>query len=330
MGAAARVLSVLPVTARQLVWQQAYEAHYRDALLRALAENPPTPGIGRAAAQIVCCIDTRSEGLRRHIEFLGEYRAFGFAGFFAVAIRYTSVLGGSPNDLCPVLIRPEHEVVERPVPSAAAAAQRLRNGNTIMAGAEAAFHAAKQALIAPFALAEAAGWATGPWAAVKTLSPTGSGKLRRRLRDRLAPPAPTVLSINDTVALAHRALYAQVALTTMGLTEEFARLVVLCGHGSVTENNPYQAALDCGACGGQAGGPNARTAAAILNDAAVRAELSTLGITIPEDTWFVAAQHDTATDRVTVLDQHLVPASHLPDVHRRGAQAMSADGDGPS
>ncbi|EUA02386.1 hypothetical protein I546_6269 [Mycobacterium kansasii 732] len=316
LGAAARVLSALPVTARQLVWQQAYEVHYRDALLRALADNSAPPRSGHADAQIVCCIDTRSEGLRRHIESLGEYQTFGFAGFFAVAIRFTSLLGGTPNDLCPVLIRPEHEVIESPLPSAADAAQRLRNGSVLIAGAEAAFHAAKQALIAPFALAEAAGWAAGPWAAAKTLSPRTSGELRRRLRDRLAPPAPTVLSVNDTVALADRALYAQVALTTMGLTEQFARLVVLCGHGSVTENNPYQAALDCGACGGQAGGPNARTAAAILNDADVRTELGTLGIAIPDATWFVAAQHDTATDRVTVLDQHLIPDSHLADVRR--------------
>jgi uncharacterized protein YbcC (UPF0753/DUF2309 family) len=324
LSSAARVLSALPVTARQMVWQQAYEAHYRDALLRSLANATPQDNDERPGIQLVCCIDTRSEGLRRHIEALGGYETFGFAGFFAVAIRFTSLLGGIPDDLCPVLIRPEHEVQEKPAPSADRAARRLRNGSAVIAGAEAAFHAAKQALIAPFALAEAAGWAAGLWAAAKTLSPLASGALRRRLRDRVAPPAPGVLSINDTVELTQRALYAEVALTTMGLTDRFARLVVLCGHGSVTENNPYQAALDCGACGGQPGGPNARTAAAVLNDAEVRARLREVGITIPDDTWFLAAQHDTATDRVTILDQHLVPASHGRDVRQLIADLAAA------
>lgn len=316
LAPAARILAALPVTARVAVWQQAYEAHYRDALLTSLAHHTSRQSRQRPHTQLVCCIDTRSEGLRRHIESLGGYETLGFAGFFAVAIRFTDLVGGTPNELCPVLIRPEHEVRESPTPADSRAARRLREGSAIMAGAEAAFSTAKQALLAPFTLAEASGWAAGPWAAAKTLSPIASGTLRRRLRDRLAPPAPSVLTVNESVDLAHRALYAQVALTTMGLTNGFARLVVMCGHGSTTENNPYQAALDCGACGGQPGGPNARTAVTILNNAEVRAELSEMGISIPADTWFVAALHDTATDRVDVLDEHLIPASHLPDLHR--------------
>lgn len=316
LAPAARILAALPVTARPVVWQQAYEAHYRDALLKSLTGSTAQGSHGRPHTQLVCCIDARSEGLRRHIESKGGYQTLGFAGFFAVAIRFTDLVGGAPNELCPVLIRPQHEVRESPAPEGVRAAKRRRDGSAVMAGAEAAFNTAKQALLAPFTLAEASGWAAGPWAAAKTLSPKASGTLRRRLRDRLAPPAPTVLSVNESVDLAQRALYAQVALTTMGLTSGFARLVVMCGHGSTTENNPYQAALDCGACGGQPGGPNARTAVAILNNADVRAELRDMGISIPDDTWFVAALHDTATDRVAVLDEHLVPASHVADMRR--------------
>ena len=313
MAAAARVLAALPITAREMLWQNAFEGHYRDGLLSTLSGTDPSPEICAAHTQLVACIDTRSEGLRRHLEALDGYQTFGFAGFFAVAIRFSGLLGGDPCDLCPVLIAPGHDIRETPAPDAAPAAARMLAGVRRLAGAESAFHAAKDAVAAPFTLAEAAGWAAAPLAAAKTLTPTASGKLRHRLRDLVAPVAPTELSV-DQLPLDQRALFAQVALTTMGLTGGFGRLVVLCGHGSTTENNPYQAALDCGACGGQAGGPNARTAAAILNQAEVRSELRALGIDIPAETYFLAAQHDTATDRVTLLDTHRVPATHLDQV----------------
>jgi len=49
-----------------------------------------------------------------------------------------------------------------------------------------------------------------------------------------------------------------------------------------------------------------------------------LGIDIPDETCFIAAQHDTATDRVTVLDAHLIPASHRDDVRRLRADLTRA------
>ncbi|WP_167100663.1 DUF2309 domain-containing protein [Mycobacterium sp. DL592] len=313
LTAAARVLAALPVTAREMLWQNAFEGHYRDQLLDALSAADECPEPAAPHTQVVTCIDTRSEGLRRHLESNEGYQTFGFAGFFAVAIRFTDLLGGASCDLCPVLIEPSHEIHETPAPGTTAKATRRAAGFRGLAAAESAFHAAKDALAAPFTLAEAAGWVAAPLSAAKTLTPAASGRLRKRLRDLVAPPAPTELNVAD-LSLDQRALFAQVALTTMGLTDRFGRLVVLCGHASTTENNPYQAALDCGACGGQAGGPNARTAAAILNQTDVRDELRPLGIDIPDHTWFLAAQHDTATDQVTVLDAHLIPASHRDQV----------------
>ncbi len=310
----ARVLTALPVTSREVLWQSAFEAHYRDSLLSQLSDRAPR----RAApvhTQLVSCIDTRSEGLRRHLESLGGYETLGFAGFFAVAIRYTGALGGRPSDLCPVLISPNHDITERPAPRADRAVARQISGATGLAGAESAFHCAKEAFAAPFTLAEAAGWAAAGLSAAKTLIPAATSAARQRLRETVAPTAPTVI---DVEAMPHdeQVLFAQVALTTMGLVRGFGRLVVLCAHGSTTENNPYQAALDCGACGGQDGAPNARTAVAILNRAEVRAGLRTIGIDIPEGTLFIAAQHDTAIDRVSMLDPHLIPEGYRADAKR--------------
>ncbi len=312
---AARVLAALPVTAREVLWQNAFEAHYRDGLLDVLSAPAQPGGDTPAHTQVVTCIDTRSEGLRRHLEALGGYETLGFAGFFAVAIRYTGILGGAPSDLCPVLISPNHDIVERPAPDAGKAVARQLAGAIGLAGAESAFHAAKESFAAPFTLAEAAGWAAAPLSAAKTLVPAVTAGVRKRLRDAVAPAAPTVIDL-DTMPQNEQVLFAQVALTTMGLTRGFGRLVVLCAHGSTTENNPYQASLDCGACGGQAGAPNARTAVAILNRAEVRSGLRSLGIDIPADTLFVAAQHDTAVDRVTLLDSHLIPAEYRGDLER--------------
>jgi uncharacterized protein YbcC (UPF0753/DUF2309 family) len=95
----------------------------------------------------------------------------------------------------------------------------------------------------------------------------------------------------------------------MSFTTGHAPLVLLLGHGAQVTNNPHESAYHCGACGGQTGDVSARLLAALLNDPETRAGLTAHGITLPEDTRFVAGLHDTTTDTVTLHDA--VPSEAL-------------------
>ena len=115
------------------------------------------------------------------------------------------------------------------------------------------------------------------------------------------------------------------ALRSIGLVSHLSRFVLLIGHGSASENNPYESALDCGACGGNSGIFNARALAQMANKSEVRRRLREQGLDIPEDVYFAPALHNTATDEISILDRELIPPAHLVYLDRlhKGLKAAS-------
>lgn len=275
-------------------WQFAYEHGFQRDLARSLAASPSSGPADRPSVQAVFCIDVRSEIFRRHMEAaLPDAQTIGFAGFFGFPVSHRPAGASEAGSRCPVLLVPPVDSSE-PQPLAARSAASDRRAQ---AGAWKAF---QNSAASCFSFVETAGLAFG--AALAKASAPGPSCSR-------VAPALTSSSVAAQVEL------AEGALRNMGLIGNFARLVLICGHGSQSANNPYASALDCGACGGHAGDVNARLAAATCNDPAVRQLLAERGISIPDDTVFIAGLHQTTTDEIVLFDADRLPISHQADLH---------------
>ncbi len=290
-------------------------AYIEDAFINAATEKivGSCAPEARPAAHVVMCIDARSEGLRAQLEKTGPYETLGFAGFFGAPVRIRPLGWEAGYDAAPVLLRPDIEVEEVPRLGHEDEIEKwiLRRRALVSDGATLTdlSHDASSM----FFLAEIAGWSSLAATVRRTLAP-GAGNGRQ-------DDVHSAMDITSVLEQGEQwALVAETSLRAMGLTTNFAPLVVLCGHKSSSRANPHAASLDCGACAGHAGGANARVMASLLNDASIRRRLAARDLVIPDDTWFVAAEHDTTTDQVTVQEAAMVPAHH-----RRGVQRLMED-----
>jgi uncharacterized protein YbcC (UPF0753/DUF2309 family) len=308
------------------VLQRAFELHYHERLAGALAWHPTLQHADSGAAapatvsaQAVFCIDVRSEIIRRHLEECdGGIQTLGFAGFFGIPLEYQPLVGESrpqlPGLLAPALVA--EDVGDGVAP--------LRASLDAQGTTRAQWKEVAAGLPSTFAFVESTGIAAAFRLLQASFEPARpQGEARRHGLDAapheaggagvsVGDIAPAITRRSDGSALdadAKADLAANV-LRGMSLTQGFAPLVALVGHGALVVNNPQAAGLACGACGGQSGEINARVAAALLNDATVRAALVTRGIEIPARTRFIGGLHDTTTDDVMLFPDTATAASH--------------------
>jgi uncharacterized protein YbcC (UPF0753/DUF2309 family) len=278
------------------ILQDAAERAHQRRLAASLAGTKSAEG--RPDLQAAFCIDVRSEVYRRALESIDPgIRTIGFAGFFGLPLAHRRHGTDEVQAHLPVLLRPTMFSCSHVEP---ATEQRTR----IDARAKRAWDRFRQAAVSSFAFVEAAGPAYG-WKLVRDslrLSPGECGpEPRPHLETSLAPEA--------------KAAAAAAILKAMSITDGFARLVLLFGHGARTTNNPHASAYHCGACGGQTGEVSARILAQLLNDPDTRAGLPAHGIEMPADTVFMAGLHETTTDQVTLYEDTPVPG-HAADLAR--------------
>jgi len=317
------------------VWLEAYEDGFREDILQKLsAHRGVVKSVDiRPRAQLVFCIDVRSESFRRHIEEQGPYDTFGFAGFFGIPISHQAFDSEERSDLCPVLLSPKHAVTEVPRMGEEHSLEKYSAGSRWNQFGHHLFHDLKRNPVGSLMVIDVFGLffsvgllgktlilkpyhAVTSWIAKWFDSPvqtqiavsSPSDSLNTRGDDVPAEGIPQ--EMGQGFSISEKATFIENGLRAMGLTRNFGRLIVLCGHGSETDNNPYYGALDCGACGGNPGDANARVFATMANDPDVRRTLKEKGLNIPDDTWFLPAKHNTTTDRVTFYDGEDLPKSH--------------------
>ena len=315
------IAGALDAQARGRVWLRAYEGHYRERMFAALAANVPHRCLpAQVSAQVVMCMDDREEGTRRHLEEIApSIVTYGAAGFLNLPMSWQGIDDAVPTALCPVVVRPVNLVREEGVDvleSARHAARRnwrLRWRERIYQGTR------RSALAGPLLTALAAIPALGVLLA-SSLAPGWFGSALRRWRQRFegvpatrllltAAPGgePTPEQPRPGFTEEEQAEYVGDFLRMIGLTRDFAPLVLMLGHGSSSRNNPHFSAYACGACSGKHGGPNARVFASLANRPEVRRRLAARGIDIPDSCWFVAAAHDTCDDSIDWYDPEAVP-----------------------
>lgn len=308
---------------RVRLWHEAYENHFHREAIESIATHSlnqkPTHG---AYADVLFCIDDREESIRRHLEEVDPMvRTFGVVGFFGLDMKFSSVKNKRLIAQCPPVVTPSRIVTEvstkecgdfskKNILAGMSDLNLYYNSRTLFRGFVSTLFLGIVSLFPMF---------------VSVFFPQESKKMRKSLNTWFNPEPETDIAIEASevghgYTKAEQAKIVEAILRMCGLQAQMSELVVVLGHGSSSNNNPFKQAYGCGACGGNPGIPNSRAFSKMANDKLVREELVKLGITVPETTFFVSGYHDTCTDEI-----HFFNLSELPERHRANFERVKGN-----
>lgn len=310
-----------PIGTLQYIWLQAWEKSWQSDLENLLQNkhlvNHETKRNNQIPdAQLVFCIDTRSELIRRHVESKGNYETFGYAGFFGVAMDYLDLDNGITHKSCPPILESSYKVSEIPQEGHSKRMINYKKKNSLKHFKNYFLKRMKNILPSAFGFVEGSGLFYGLSLVLRTLTPNYFYKLKNRHNESyesFCNPEIEYIDKNEALSvnlpLEQKVMIVKSAFDLMGW-KTFAPIVVFVGHGSHTTNNPFGSSLDCGACAASPGRHNARMLAKLANLPEVKDSLKKLyNIVIPDNTVFLGAEHNTTTDEVLLFDAN-VPTSH--------------------
>ena len=298
------------------IWQDAYEWSYYDEVLAGIKQSASKSSLTSSNSssntknvaatpkkfQALFCIDDRECSIRRYIEKLEpDCETYGTPGFFGVEFFYKPEHGKFTTKVCPAPVTPKYLIKELETTT-----KRKKD-----------VHYTKQthSLFQGWIISQTLGF----WSAIKliltifkpSISAAASSSFKHM--DKFSLLTIENKSVNDRednlqigFTVDEMAARVEGLLMSIGLVNNFAPIVYIVGHGASSVNNTHYAGYDCGACSGRPGSVNARVIAFMANHPKVREVLNSKGISIPKETQFIGALHDTTRDEIEYYDEVLL------------------------
>ena len=273
------------------IWQIALENSFSRKLKGEISAKQVPKDLGvQSTSAIVTCIDVRSDILRQQVEQISGTRTFGMAGFFGIDLCVSGFKNGQDGteSYAPIILEPQLTLKDGRKKSFLWVLPTLWKHASSGSGA--------------LAVAEGFGLLNGALSALNTFAP----KFSYRVNQRFSSPRwldETGFDLSN-LTRERKISYAMNIISILDLQN--VNELIFVGHGADASNTPFRSTYECGACGGNNGFLNARTAAKLMSDPDIQHILiEKYGRSGGVEKRFYAAEHNTTLGSVT-LDPHSI------------------------